>query len=159
MNKLFTFNNEEKEYIKKEKENHENTKSAVIEIIKFIQKKYNWVSDEHINSIAKILNITNIELEEITTFYSQIFRKPIGKNIIRYCDSIVCYINNYKIVQKEIENILKIKPGETTKDKKFTLLPTCCLGNCDKSPVIMINNNTYTNMQPNKISMLLNKYK
>ncbi|MCR3756215.1 MAG: NADH:quinone oxidoreductase subunit E [Candidatus Westeberhardia cardiocondylae] len=159
MNKKLFLDEQDKKIIEKEKKNYENPRAASIEVLKFIQKKYNWIPDELMNPIAKTLNMSSSELEEITTFYSQIFRKPVGKNIIRYCDSIVCYITGYEIIKKKIEFLLKIKPGQTTKNKKFTLLPTCCLGNCDKSPVIMINDNTYTNITPKKISLLLKKYK
>ncbi|CEN32321.1 NADH-quinone oxidoreductase subunit E [Candidatus Westeberhardia cardiocondylae] len=159
MNKKLFLDEQDKKIIEKEKKNYESPRAASIEVLKFIQKKYNWIPDELMNPIAKTLNMSSSELEEITTFYSQIFRKPVGKNIIRYCDSIVCYITGYEIIKKKIEFLLKIKPGQTTKNKKFTLLPTCCLGNCDKSPVIMINDNTYTNITPKKISLLLKKYK
>ncbi|MCR3754908.1 MAG: NADH:quinone oxidoreductase subunit E [Candidatus Westeberhardia cardiocondylae] len=155
----FLLNKEDQEYINQEKKHYENPKAASIEILKFIQNKYHWIPNHFINPIAKILHMSCSELEEITTFYSQIFRKPIGKNIIRYCDSIVCYINNYKIIQKKLEKLLQIHPGQTTQNKQFTLLPTCCLGKCDKSPVIMINNHTYTNVTPKKLPILLDQYK
>lgn len=144
--------------IKKEQKCYKNNKAVCIEALKIVQKYRGWVSDNVIYEIAKILKISFSEIEEIATFYSQIFRKPVGKNIIRYCDSFVCYINGYKNIKKKIENTLKIKTGQTTQDKKFTLLPTCCLGNCDKSPTIMINEDTYILLTPEMIPDLLGKY-
>lgn len=144
--------------IEKEKKGYENSRAVLIEALKIVQKYRGWISDNVIYALSKILQISQSEIEEVATFYNQIFRQPVGKNIIRYCDSFVCYIAGYKKIKKEIENILNIKPGETTKDKKFTLLPTCCLGKCDKSPSIMINNDTYFSLNSSMIFNLLEKY-
>lgn len=157
-NDLFYLTKNEIREIKNEQKCFKNNKAVCIEALKIVQKYRGWISDNIIYEIAKLLKITFNEIEEIATFYSQIFRKPVGKNIIRYCDSFVCFINGYKSIKKEIEKVLNIKTGQTTKDKKFTLLPTCCLGNCDKSPTIMINNDTYVFLTPENIIDLLGKY-
>lgn len=95
----------------------------------------------------------------MATFYSQIFRQPVGRNIIRYCDSVVCFLTGYQKIKITLEKYLKIKIGETTEDKRFTLLPVCCLGNCDKGPTIMINEDTYSLLTPESIPCLLESYK
>ncbi|MDE5285753.1 MAG: NADH-quinone oxidoreductase subunit NuoE, partial [Buchnera aphidicola] len=118
-----------------------------------------WISDPAIYAIAKILKINPIEIESIATFYSQIFRKPIGRNLIRYCDSVVCYITGYKKVEKTLKKILQINIGETTSDKRFTLLPICCLGNCDKGPTLMINDDVYSHINSGLVLNLLELYK
>lgn len=133
--------------------------SISIESLKIIQKYRHWISDKSLKAISKYLNIHINYLEEISTFYSKIFRRPVGRHIINYCDSFVCYIKNYESIKVILEEKLKIKTGNTTKDNRFTLLTTCCLGNCDKSPVIMINEDTYTNVIPRYIDNILNKYK
>lgn len=158
-NIIFKLTNHEIERINKEKKKYENVYAVSIEALKIVQKTRGWISDNAIFAIAKLLNISNSDLEGISTFYNQIFRKPVGQYVIRYCDSFVCYINGYKYIQKKIEKILNIKPGETTLNKKFTLLPTCCLGSCDQSPVIMINNDIHISLKTNMISSLLEKYK
>lgn len=158
-NKKSFLNDYEKKYIIQEKKKYEKSKAAVIEALKIVQKNHNWVPNEAIYEIAKILNISKIDVEEVATFYSQIFRQPVGRYIIRYCDSIVCYINNYKKILVNIEKHLCIKSGETTTDKKFTIIPVCCLGNCDKSPTIMINNDTYNNVSTKNIFSILEQYK
>ncbi|OQM34454.1 NADH-quinone oxidoreductase subunit NuoE [bacterium endosymbiont of Pedicinus badii] len=150
------FSENEKIDIEKEKKKYENPRSAVIEVLKIAQKKIGWIDSTAIFEVSRILNISSVEVEEIATFYSQIFRKPVGKNIIRYCDSIVCYIKGYKNILKEIKKFLKINTGETTKDNKFTIIPTCCLGYCYKSPVIMINDEIFVDLNEKKIKKLLN---
>jgi NADH-quinone oxidoreductase subunit E len=94
----------------------------------------------------------------VATFYSQIFRQPVGRHVIRYCDSVVCHITGYQGIQAAIEKKLSIKPGQTTFDGRFTLLPTCCLGNCDKGPTMMIDEDTHSQLKPEDIETLLEQY-
>ncbi|AXN02381.1 NADH-ubiquinone oxidoreductase chain E [Candidatus Purcelliella pentastirinorum] len=148
----------EKKKIKKEKKNYKNKNSVIIEALKIVQEERNWISDEIIIAISKEIGVSYNDIEEIATFYSQIFRKPVGKHIIKFCDSVVCYINGYKNIQKKIEYHLKIKPGNTTKDNLFTLLPICCLGNCNFSPTIMIDKDIYGPVSTNSIIQILDKY-
>ncbi|BAP58316.1 NADH-quinone oxidoreductase subunit NuoE [Candidatus Tachikawaea gelatinosa] len=164
---IYVFNNNESKIvlsdeeiyaIETEKKKYAHARAVVIEALKIVQKKRGWISDQAIFAISKILKISISDIEGIATFYSQIFRQPVGKHIIRYCDSVVCYINGYESIVKEITKILKIQPGETTEDGIFTLLPVCCLGNCDKSPTLMINNKTYNCVKSNQIQFLLEKY-
>ncbi|MGL5310225.1 MAG: NAD(P)H-dependent oxidoreductase subunit E, partial [Plesiomonas shigelloides] len=81
-----------------------------------------------------------------------------GRHVIRYCDSVVCYITGYQAIQKKLETRLGIKPGQTTSDQRFTLLPVCCLGNCDKSPTLMIDDDTHSHVSPESVDLLLEKY-
>ena len=64
--------------------------------MKIVQKKRGWISDQAIYAIAEILQINPSDVEGVATFYSQIFRQPVGRNIIRYCDSVVCFLTGYK---------------------------------------------------------------
>nr|WP_154101261.1 NADH-quinone oxidoreductase subunit NuoE [Buchnera aphidicola] len=134
-------------------------RAACIEALKIVQKNRRWVSPEAISDIAKILSISECDVEGVATFYCHIFRQPIGRYLIRYCDSVVCFINGYCDVEKQLVCSLGIKSGETTKDHRFTLLPTCCLGACDKGPALLINEQLYTNLNSKKIVNVLEKYK
>ncbi|QCI22614.1 NADH-quinone oxidoreductase subunit NuoE [Buchnera aphidicola] len=155
----FKLTNEEINEIENQKKYYENFRAISIEALKIVQKKRGWISDQAIHAIAEILKIKTSDVEGVATFYSQIFRKPVGRNIIRYCDSVVCFLTGYKTIKMALEDYLKIKIGETTKDNRFTLLPVCCLGNCDKSPTIMINEDTYSFLTPESIPHLLESYK
>ncbi|MBZ2278998.1 MAG: NADH-quinone oxidoreductase subunit NuoE [Buchnera aphidicola] len=154
----FTLTNEEIKEIESHKKHYENYQSLSIEALKIVQKKRGWISDPAIYAIAKILQVNPSEIEAVATFYSQIFRRPVGRNVIRYCDSVVCYITGYTKIKKTLKKILKIEIGQTTKDKRFTLLPICCLGNCDKGPTIMINDDIYSSITSGKISNVLELY-
>ncbi|WP_183042925.1 NADH-quinone oxidoreductase subunit NuoE [Candidatus Portiera aleyrodidarum] len=159
MKKINILTKEEKTEIIIEKNNYENSKAASICALKIIQKYRGWVSDLVINEIANIIGINPTELDSIATFYNLIYRKPIGTNRILLCNSITCYINGYKKIYKILKNLLGISMGETTKDKRFTLLTVCCLGNCDKAPNMMINNEIYYNLIKKNIFNILEFYK
>lgn len=150
---------EELEGIEHEKLYYEDTRAASIEALKIVQKKRGWVPNGAIGAIAQVLGIPGSDVEEVATFYSQIFRQPVGRHVIRYCDSVVCYMTGYQGIRTVLQQSLNIKPGQTTPDGRFTLLFTCCLGNCDKGPTMMVDEDTYVYLTPEGISMLLEKYR
>lgn len=154
----FELSSKEREAIEQEKHHYEDARAASIEALKIVQKERGWVPDEAIKAIATLLGIPASDVEGVATFYSQIYRKPVGRHVIKYCDSVVCYINGFQKVQAALENKLKIQPGQTTFDGRFTLLPTCCLGNCDKGPSMMIDEDTHESVKPEDIEKLLEQY-
>lgn len=141
-----------------ETHHYEDPRAASIEALKMVQKHHGWVPDEAIEYIANILGISSADVEGVATFYSQIFRQEVGRHIIRVCDSMVCFIGGYHPVLDAIRKKLGIELGETTKDNRFTLLPVCCLGNCDKAPAIMIDEDTYGHLTPESVEQLLEAY-
>lgn len=155
---VFQLSKEERDAIEHKKQHYEDARAVSIEALKILQKKRGWVPNSAIFAIAKILDIPASDVEGVATFYSQIFRQPVGRHVIRYCDSVVCYMRGYQEIQSFIQQKLNINPGQTTVNGRFTLIPTCCLGNCDKGPCIMINEDTYTNLKPEDIDILLVKY-
>lgn len=145
--------------IKHEINHYEDSRAASIEALKMVQKHHGWVPDEAISYIANILGISAVDVEGVATFYSQIFRQEVGRHIIRVCDSMVCYIGGHDSVLDAIMKKLHIGLGQTTEDNRYTLLPVCCLGNCDKAPAIMVDDDTYGNLTPDNIAEILEAYK
>ncbi len=154
----FVLTAEELDEIEHEKHHYEDPRAASIGALKIVQEKRGWVEDGAIYAIADALGIPASDVEGVATFYSQIFRQPVGRHIIRYCDSVVCHITGYQGLESEIISQLSIRPGQTTEDGRFTLLPTCCLGNCDKGPTMMIDNDTHSYVKPEDIKTLLEQY-
>ena len=144
--------------IQHEMHHYEDPRAATIEALKLVQKERGWVPDGAIYAIADVLGIPASDVEGVATFYSQIFRRPVGRHVIRYCDSVVCFINGYQTIQQALEEKLSIKPGQTTADERFTLLPVCCLGNCDKGPSMMIDDDTHSHLSVDKLDELLEQY-
>ena len=133
-------------------------KAAVIEVLKIVQQHRHWISDESVEAIADYLNMSAAEVDSVATFYNLIFRKPVGRHIILLCDSISCYVMGYQKLYKALQQELKIRFGETTADKKFTLLPNACLGCCDHAPALMIDEDLYRDIQPEDLTQILENY-
>lgn len=133
--------------------------AACIEALKIVQEHRGWVSDESVKDIAAFLEIPLEEVDGVATFYNMIFRKPVGRNIILVCNSITCYIMGFESLYQHLSKKLNIKFGETTADKRFTLLPNPCLGDCDHAPAMMINKDHYNKLNPALLDDILEKYK
>ena len=149
---------EEKKEILKEVKQYPYPAVACIDALKIVQHYQGWVSDESVRDIAELLTMSNEEVDSIATFYSRIYRKPVGKNVILICDSISCMILGYESLYGYLSHKLGISFGETTSDGRFTLLPVSCLGDCDHAPVMMINNDHFNKLTVEKIDELLGNY-
>ncbi len=154
----FVLSDSERSAIEHELHHYEDSRAASIEALKIVQKARGWVPDGAIAAIGAIIGIPASDVEGVATFYSQIFRQPVGRHIIRVCDSMVCYIGGHESVVSSLQQQLGIGLGETTQDGRFTLLPVCCLGNCDKAPALMIDDHTFGDVQPDGVAKLLENY-
>ncbi|WP_312478890.1 NADH-quinone oxidoreductase subunit NuoE [Stutzerimonas nitrititolerans] len=154
----FVLSETERSAIEHEMHHYEDPRAASIEALKIVQKARGWVPDGACDAIGKILGIPASDVEGVATFYSQIFRVPVGRHIIRVCDSMTCYIGGHESVLDSIRNEIGIEPGQTSTDGRFTLIPVCCLGNCDKAPALMIDDDTFGDVQPGGVAQLLEAY-
>lgn len=154
----FALSETERSAIEHEMHHYEDPRAASIEALKIVQKQRGWVPDGAIHAIAAVLGIPASDVEGVATFYSQIFRQPVGRHIIRVCDSMTCFIGGHESVLGAIQQQLDIAPGQTSADGRFTLLPVCCLGNCDKAPALMIDDDTFGNVTADGVAKLLEDY-
>jgi NADH-quinone oxidoreductase subunit E len=135
----------------------EHPRELAVDIMFTLQNHYGYLSDQALEEGALLLGMTPLELEELATFYDFIYREPVGKYVIHICDGVVCWMNGYESVLNYLSKKLGIKPGETTEDGLFTLLPTACIGYCDLSPAMLINGRPYGPLTPEKIDEVLQK--
>ena len=154
----FALSDAERSAIEHEMQHYEDPRAASIEALKIVQKARGWVPDGAAEAIGAVLGIPASDVEGVATFYSQIFRQPVGRHLIRVCDSMTCFIGGHESVLDSLKNELGIVPGQTTADGRFTLLPVCCLGNCDKAPALMIDDETFGNILPEDVAGLLEAY-
>ncbi len=145
--------------IQEEMEQYPYPSAASIDALKIVQKHRGWISDESVEDLAKILRMSADELDAVATFYSRIYRKPVGRNVILLCDGISCMIMGYNTLYDYISKKLGIAFGETTGDGRYTLLPVSCLGDCDNAPAMMVNDDHFNNLTTDTIDTLLDKYK
>jgi NADH-quinone oxidoreductase subunit E len=148
----------EKKEINEELKLYPYPEAACIDTLKIVQEHRGWISDEAIYDIASELGMSAEDVDGIATFYTRIYRKPVGRHVILICDNISCMILGYESVYNYLSKKLGIRFGQTTPDGKFTLLPVSCLGDCDHAPVMMINNEHYNNLNFEKIDEILEKY-
>lgn len=134
-------------------------RAACIEALKIVQRHRGHISDDSLHDIAQFMEMSVEDLDSVATFYNLIFRKPVGRHVILLCDSISCYVMGYQSIYAQLQDLLKIKFGETTDDNRFTLLPNCCLGTCDHAPALMINGELYKDLTIDKLSEILQEYK
>jgi NADH-quinone oxidoreductase subunit E len=132
--------------------------SASIEALNLVQRRHGWVSDEDLKDVSRVLEMTPEELDAVATFYSFIFRRPVGRHVILVCDSISCWVMGYNPLLDLLKNKLGVSFGETTEDKRFTLLPISCLGACDRGPALMVDDDLYGPVTAEMMEELLHKY-
>jgi NADH-quinone oxidoreductase subunit E len=151
---------DEKREIDEEIPNYEVKQAAGIEAMKIVQKhRDGWLSEDAIQDVALYLDMKPDELESIASFYNHFYRKPVGKHIIRVCNSISCWVMGYESIQEHIKQRLGVELGGTTADGNFTYLPAVCLGICDHAPAMMIDEETYVDLDADKVDEILAKYK
>lgn len=150
---------EERTEILEEVKHYPYPEVACIDALKIVQQHRGWVSDESVRDVADILQMSNEEVDGVATFYSRIYRKLVGRNVILICDSVSCMIMGYKSLYEYISDKIGIGFGETTSDGRFTLLPISCLGDCDNAPAMMINTDHFNNLTVGKVDAILDNYK
>ena len=149
---------EERRAIEAEVEDCECPESASVEALQALQRRRGWISDEAIKDIAPFVGMSPEELDGVATFYSFIFRRPVGRHVIFLCDSVSCYIMGHENILELLRQRLGVGVGETTPDSRFTLLPVSCVGMCDHAPAMMIDEDLYGDLDGTKIDEILGKY-
>ena len=119
-------------------EKYANIPGSLITVLQQVQGIYGYLPQEAIRAISKALNIKAAKIMGVITFYSQFRLNPIGKYLIMICQGTACHVNGSEKIAESISAELKIKEGETTPDKLFTLENVACLGCCSMAPVMMI---------------------
>jgi NADH:ubiquinone oxidoreductase subunit E len=104
---------------------------------------------------ARSLGIPTGEIYGITTFYSFLSTRPLGKNVIRICKSIPCYLKNAEMIVNTVSSEIGITPGQTTRDGKFSFQLTNCIGACDMAPAMLVNHEVHGHLTPSKIAEIL----
>ena len=137
---------------------YEDPRAASIEALKAVQKHRGWVPDAAIDAIAAVIGIPASDVEGVATFYNMIFRRPVGRHVIKVCDSISCFLTGYDALKDALMAHTGLGYGETSADSRYTLLPVCCLGNCDKGPTLMIDDDTHGPVAPADVPALLERY-
>jgi len=130
----------------------------LIPLLQSAQESYGYISETAINYISGVTKIPESEVYGVITFYKQFRLRPLGKYLIRLCDGTACHVNNSKMLGEIIEDELHFEGNDTTEDGLFTLEYVACLGCCSLAPVVMINDQTFGRLTPQKLRKTLKRY-
>ncbi|HEX3105091.1 MAG TPA: NADH-quinone oxidoreductase subunit NuoE [Terriglobales bacterium] len=150
---------EERREIEAELPHYPDKQAACIDAMKIVQRYRGWLSDESIREIAEFLGMSPDDLDSVATFYNLIYRKPVGRHVILLCNSVSCWIMGYDRLRERLCQRLGIQLGETTADRRFTLLPIVCLGTCDHAPALLLDNDLHRDLSPNSVEQILESYR
>jgi NADH:ubiquinone oxidoreductase subunit E len=137
---------------------HGRDRTSLMPILQGIVEKHNYLTDEAMVEVAKELDISAAEVYGTASFYTFLDTVPRGKYVIRVCKTISCSMKGKGEIIHTLENILKIKAGQTTSDKQFTLLETNCIGWCHKAPAMLINDMPFTELTEEKVIEIIKDY-
>ena len=128
---------------------------SLLSLLEEAQSRYGHLSEKVVNELAESLDMPVGEVYGVASFYSFLSTKPLGRNVIRVCNSVPCYLKNSQSILETLEEELGIKAGETTEDGKFSLELTNCIGACDQAPAMMVNHERHVDLTPSKINEIL----
>lgn len=144
--------------VKELSDKHGRVRESLMPILQGIVEKHNYLTDEAMVEVAKELDISAADVYGTASFYTFLDTQIRGKYVIRICKSITCSNKGKGEILETLEDMLKIKVGETTTDKQFSLLESNCIGWCHKAPAMLINDMPYTELTPSKVVEIIKDY-
>lgn len=137
---------------------YNNEKSQLISILQDIQQEYGYLQEDVLSYVSKSMSIPYKQVYGVATFFKAFSLTPRGKHKICCCVGTACHVRGAEKIVDEFKRKLKIKEGETTPDKKFTLDVVNCVGACALGPVVIVDNKYYGGMSTKKISSILKNF-
>jgi NADH-quinone oxidoreductase subunit E len=144
--------------VKELSDKHGRARESLMPILQGIVEKHNYLTDEAMVEVARELDISAAEVYGTASFYTFLDTSVRGKYVIRVCKTITCSMKGKAEIIQTLEDMLKIKVGETTSDKMFSIIETNCIGWCHKAPAILINEVPYTELTPEKVVEIIKGY-
>jgi len=137
----------------------ETKQSALIPVLHEVQSEMGWLSTESMLEVAEILGIPPASVQNVATFYTMFFTKPVGKHVLWLCRTLSCSLKGAELVEKYLIEKLQIHTGETTPDGKITLLEAECLASCGTAPVMLADDELHENLTKKKVDELIEKFR
>jgi NADH-quinone oxidoreductase subunit E len=131
----------------------------LIPLLQKIQDVYGFIPKQAFSYVAERTNLRTSDMFGVATFYTQFRLNPVGKYIIKVCHGTACHVQGAKAITEALQDSLKVKDGETTEDKLFTLESVACLGCCSLAPVMMINGETYGKLTSKSATKIIRNMK
>lgn len=138
---------------------HRGEPGMLIPLLQAAQDSYGFVPATAIDQISDVTGIPTAEIYGVITFYKQFRLKPLGRHIIRLCKGTACHVVGAEMIGSVIGDELKVPPDETTEDGLFTYMVVACLGCCSLAPAMMIDDQTYGRLTPQKVRKVIRQYR
>lgn len=139
-------------------EKHGAEQRALTAMLQDIQDEYNYLPQEALERVAQKVKLPPIQVYQVAKFYKAFSLEPRGKHAITVCLGTACHVRGGVAIAEQVGRLLGIKPGETTKDRRFSLDTVNCLGCCALGPVMVIDGQYYGKMVASKVERVLQKY-
>jgi len=130
-------------------------KSAIIAALYLVQEQQGYITRNGMRQVAEAIGCTAAEVEDVVSFYTMFYTRPVGRYVIQVCRTLSCALLGAERVSQELAQVLRIKPGETDADRQFTLIEVECLGACDKAPVVGVNDYWHECQKPEDVRALV----
>ncbi len=130
-------------------------RDALIPILQEVQEKQGYLSREAVIRISKHLNLPTTKIFGVATFYNQFRFQPKGKYHFMVCRGTACHVKGSNRVLEMAQKILKLNPGQTSRDRLFSLETVACMGACGLSPVMNLNGEFYAKVTPQKLVQII----
>jgi NADH-quinone oxidoreductase subunit E len=130
-------------------------RSAVLPALYLAQYQQGYITANAIRYVAELLGMTPADVEDVVSFYTMFYTRPVGTYVLQVCRTLSCALNGAERVTEELQARLGIRPGETDASGTFTLIEVECLGACDRAPVVMVNDAWHECLAPDDASKLV----
>lgn len=133
-------------------------REQLLGMIKGEQEKRGYISEGAMVEMGQSLGVSVGDVYGVTTFYAFLSTRPLGRNVIRICKGVPCFLRDAPMIIESVRKVLGIGPGETTGDRRFSFELTNCIGACDMAPAMLINDEVYGDLTPDKIADILRSF-
>lgn len=133
-------------------------KGALIEVLRYVQDMYGYIDEGIQEYISKKMKIPRSKIYGVISFYSYFTTEPKGEHVISVCTGTACFVKGSHEILEEFKKILKINPGETTADGKFTLNTLRCVGACGLAPVVSVGDKLYGRFKKEDVRKIIIEY-
>ena len=133
--------------------------AAMLPVLRLAQEEFGYLTSEAIEYVARIMELPVARVYGVVTFYTMLNMKPVGRHHIQLCRTLPCALAGAEKISTVIKAKLRIGPGETTPDGRFTLSEVECLASCGSGPMMQVNDDYYENLTEEKTAEILEKLK
>lgn len=144
---------------------HGATRDALIPILSEVNRAFGYIPAAAFGVIKQQIQlpenqvfVSEGQLFSIASFYQMLSTKPLGKHVVRFCESAPCHVMGGRQLFQALKDALQLQPGETSPDKQWSLVITSCLGVCGVGPVLLVDEDIYGNVRPEQVPAILAKY-